>query len=294
MGRAVARAPQRVGEHDGPGRALAIVGGRKTPAEGGADSEEFEELVGNRRHRDAFRLAPGLGEIHLEPARGGQAGKRPCGLLPVEKIRRRDALLEARVVCVRLPQDGQALGLQKGERAPENGVHDRIDGRRRADPERQRRDGDRREPGVAEERPEAEPKALQQSRHELSPPSERSSGRRGPRAAPEGVWRGPRPPRAASRRRSSPGVPRAPRRRAVPRPGAKPVSRGGTPRRGRPRPGRRPASEPVAGSPKCWLRAPSGPRSHGGLRPRAARAFRRGRLPPELPLPRRRARRASR
>ena len=138
---------------------VALVGRRDQPASRRRDAEHVEVVAGHQLTLHALGLVSGA-QVEGVHRRDRQAGHHriPGAIVQVVGIRG-----VAQIVLVRvLPADvHQAVGLgDAGERPQQQRVHEAEDRRVRADPERQRRDGDQRERRVLEQHAESEPEVL--------------------------------------------------------------------------------------------------------------------------------------
>ena len=138
----------------------AVVGRREHPAADTGDAEHVEEPAADERAIYRFRLTPGR---QVEPLGGpGERAVEQFGLacrdLVPDRIRPR-AVGEQR----------ETAGIAHGQRAQDEAVEDREQGRVRADAERERQHGDGREARIPGDLAEAVPQILCELVHQAVP-----------------------------------------------------------------------------------------------------------------------------
>ncbi len=104
-------------------------------------------------------------ERQTAPGYGRDVGEHACARLPVLHIAIRHVPAVDAVGLVCRVQPDQAIGLAKRQRADGDGVDDAEDRAVHADAEGQAEDGQRREPGVLDQRPKGVAQILEKCVH---------------------------------------------------------------------------------------------------------------------------------
>ena len=154
-------------------------------------AQDVEIVVRDDRGADTLRLIAEARHRHHQSAVGGERDRALLGAPQVLELRHRCGQPLLTAIGRLAPEPDQRVGVRVGQRAHEQVVDQREDGRVRADAERQREHRHRREAGILEQHPAGVARVLSEGVHHanglrlgLHLPTTPRSGERGPQRDP--------------------------------------------------------------------------------------------------------------